>query len=257
MRQVGRRGRRVTRQTAAHGRTVRQLPERDLPHGDDGAAPAVHHRPEPARGRRPRGARPAGVRLRGRQRRQHVDRPGQPRRLRAVAHRAPHAARRQRARPVDHRAGRGDAGARSCWRRSACRRSSTPTASWPRRGPRRPSGWCSSTPRPRPTRSSRWPRRRATASAGTSSTGRTSAPWPRRSSGRAEAAGYTALVVTLDTFVMGWRPTDLDTAYLPFLQGVGIANYLTDPAFTAPLGRRRRRSSTRSSAGPASSATRR
>ena len=54
--------------------------------------------------------------------------------------------------------------------------------------------------------------------------------------GRAEAAGYTALVVTLDTFVIGWRPTDLDTAYLPFLQGVGIANYLTDPAFTAPLG---------------------
>ena len=54
--------------------------------------------------------------------------------------------------------------------------------------------------------------------------------------GRAEAAGYTALVVTLDTFVMGWRPTDLDTAYLPFLQSVGIANYLTDPAFNAPLG---------------------
>jgi lactate 2-monooxygenase len=53
--------------------------------------------------------------------------------------------------------------------------------------------------------------------------------------GRAEAAGYTALVVTLDTFVMGWRPTDLDTAYLPFLQSVGIANYLTDPAFNAPL----------------------
>jgi len=53
--------------------------------------------------------------------------------------------------------------------------------------------------------------------------------------GRAEAAGYSALVVTLDTFVMGWRPTDLDTAYLPFLQGIGIANYVTDPAFTAPL----------------------
>jgi L-lactate dehydrogenase (cytochrome) len=34
---------------------------------------------------------------------------------------------------------------------------------------------------------------------------------------------------------LGWRPTDLDTAYLPFLQGVGIANYLTDPAFLAPL----------------------
>ena len=53
--------------------------------------------------------------------------------------------------------------------------------------------------------------------------------------GRADSAGYAALVVTLDTFMMGWRPTDLDTAYLPFLQGVGIANYLTDPAFNAPL----------------------
>jgi L-lactate dehydrogenase (cytochrome) len=53
--------------------------------------------------------------------------------------------------------------------------------------------------------------------------------------GRAEAAGYAALVVTLDTFMLGWRPTDLDTAYLPFLQGIGIANYLTDPAFNAPL----------------------
>ncbi len=53
--------------------------------------------------------------------------------------------------------------------------------------------------------------------------------------GRAEAAGYAVLVVTLDTFMMGWRPTDLDTAYLPFLQSVGIANYLSDPAFNAPL----------------------
>ena len=53
---------------------------------------------------------------------------------------------------------------------------------------------------------------------------------------RAEAAGYSALVVTLDTFVLGWRPTDLDAAYLPFLTGTGIANYLTDPAFNAPLG---------------------
>jgi L-lactate dehydrogenase (cytochrome) len=65
--------------------------------------------------------------------------------------------------------------------------------------------------------------------------------WPRDRAvatsliGRAEAAGYAALVVTLDTFVMGWRPTDLDTAYLPFLQSVGIANYLSDPAFNAAL----------------------
>jgi isopentenyl diphosphate isomerase/L-lactate dehydrogenase-like FMN-dependent dehydrogenase len=52
---------------------------------------------------------------------------------------------------------------------------------------------------------------------------------------RAEAAGFGALMVTLDTFMMGWRPTDLDAAYLPFLAGTGIANYLTDPAFNAPL----------------------
>jgi lactate 2-monooxygenase len=48
---------------------------------------------------------------------------------------------------------------------------------------------------------------------------------------RAEAAGYDAVVVTLDTWQLGWRPRDLATAYLPFLQSVGIANYLSDPAF--------------------------
>jgi L-lactate dehydrogenase (cytochrome) len=52
---------------------------------------------------------------------------------------------------------------------------------------------------------------------------------------RAEAGGFAAIVVTLDTFMMGWRPTDLNAAYLPFLQGTGIANYLSDPAFNAPL----------------------
>jgi L-lactate dehydrogenase (cytochrome) len=52
---------------------------------------------------------------------------------------------------------------------------------------------------------------------------------------RAEAAGYRALVVTLDTWQLGWRPRDLDTAYLPFLEGKGIANYTSDPAFQAGL----------------------
>ncbi|MDX6265304.1 MAG: lactate 2-monooxygenase [Frankiales bacterium] len=52
---------------------------------------------------------------------------------------------------------------------------------------------------------------------------------------RAEKAGYRALVVTLDTWQLGWRPRDLDTAYLPFLQGQGIANYTSDPAFRAGL----------------------
>lgn len=52
---------------------------------------------------------------------------------------------------------------------------------------------------------------------------------------RAKAAGYTALLVTLDTPLLAWRPRDLDQAYLPFLKGVGTANYFTDPAFLAGL----------------------
>ncbi|HET7327130.1 MAG TPA: lactate 2-monooxygenase [Nocardioidaceae bacterium] len=52
---------------------------------------------------------------------------------------------------------------------------------------------------------------------------------------RAKAAGYTHLVITLDTTMLGWRPADLDRGYLPFLQGVGIANYTTDPVFRRRL----------------------
>jgi isopentenyl diphosphate isomerase/L-lactate dehydrogenase-like FMN-dependent dehydrogenase len=52
---------------------------------------------------------------------------------------------------------------------------------------------------------------------------------------RAKASGYTALVVTLDTWLLAWRPRDLDQAYLPFLRGVGTANYFADPAFRAGL----------------------
>jgi lactate 2-monooxygenase len=51
--------------------------------------------------------------------------------------------------------------------------------------------------------------------------------------GRAAAAGYSVLVVTLDTRTLAWRPRDLDHGYLPFLEGVGIQNYLSDPAFQA------------------------
>ncbi|MEV7991983.1 lactate 2-monooxygenase [Streptomyces sp. NPDC086077] len=53
--------------------------------------------------------------------------------------------------------------------------------------------------------------------------------------GRAKAAGFSVLVVTLDTPLLAWRPRDLDQAYLPFLHGVGTANYFTDPAFRAGL----------------------
>ncbi|MFL6029381.1 MAG: alpha-hydroxy-acid oxidizing protein [Gaiellaceae bacterium] len=48
---------------------------------------------------------------------------------------------------------------------------------------------------------------------------------------RAEAAGYGAIVVTLDTLILGWRPRDLRNAYLPFRQGEGIAQFTSDPVF--------------------------
>jgi lactate 2-monooxygenase len=52
---------------------------------------------------------------------------------------------------------------------------------------------------------------------------------------RAEAAGYRAIIVTLDTFLPGWKTRDLQRAWQPFLQGVGIANFLSDPVFRARL----------------------
>jgi lactate 2-monooxygenase len=53
--------------------------------------------------------------------------------------------------------------------------------------------------------------------------------------GRAEAAGYGAILVTLDTPVLGWRPRDLSNTYLPFLQGDGCAQFFTDPVFRSYL----------------------
>lgn len=48
---------------------------------------------------------------------------------------------------------------------------------------------------------------------------------------RAEAIGSDAIVVTLDTHLLGWRTRDLDLGYLPFARGEGIAQYLSDPSF--------------------------
>ena len=48
---------------------------------------------------------------------------------------------------------------------------------------------------------------------------------------RAEACGSDALVVTLDTAYLGWRPRDLDLGHLPFARGEGIAQYTSDPVF--------------------------
>src|SRR3984885_9616831 len=52
---------------------------------------------------------------------------------------------------------------------------------------------------------------------------------------RAADAGYEAIVVTLDTWMLGWRPRDLQNAYLPFLKGEGVANYFSDPVFCGAL----------------------
>jgi L-lactate dehydrogenase (cytochrome) len=52
---------------------------------------------------------------------------------------------------------------------------------------------------------------------------------------RAADSGYEAIVVTLDTWLLGWRPRDLQNAYLPFLKGEGIANYFSDPVFRGAL----------------------
>jgi lactate 2-monooxygenase len=52
---------------------------------------------------------------------------------------------------------------------------------------------------------------------------------------RAEDAGYGAIVLTLDTLTLGWRPRDLRGAYLPFLKGEGCGQYFSDPVFLARL----------------------
>lgn len=52
---------------------------------------------------------------------------------------------------------------------------------------------------------------------------------------RAEAAGFRAIVITLDTLTLGWRPRDLALASFPQLKGLCLANYFSDPVFRAKL----------------------
>ncbi len=52
---------------------------------------------------------------------------------------------------------------------------------------------------------------------------------------RAEQCGCRGIVLTLDTTMLGWRPRDLDLAYLPFMRGMGIAQYVSDPVFRREL----------------------
>lgn len=53
---------------------------------------------------------------------------------------------------------------------------------------------------------------------------------------RAKASGFTALAITLDTMALGWRPHDLETAFLPFAYGVGIQVGTSDPVFMKRYG---------------------
>jgi lactate 2-monooxygenase len=55
--------------------------------------------------------------------------------------------------------------------------------------------------------------------------------------GRAEKAGYSVLVITLDTRLLAWRERDLARGYIPFLNGFGLGNYLSDPVFRSRLER--------------------
>lgn len=52
---------------------------------------------------------------------------------------------------------------------------------------------------------------------------------------RAEAAGFGAIVITLDTLTLGWRPRDLQIANFPQLKGLCLANYFSDPVFRSRL----------------------
>jgi lactate 2-monooxygenase len=52
---------------------------------------------------------------------------------------------------------------------------------------------------------------------------------------RAKSAGFSAIVITVDSTLLGWRETDLGNAYLPFLSGHGMGNYFTDPVFRSML----------------------
>ena len=53
---------------------------------------------------------------------------------------------------------------------------------------------------------------------------------------RAKASGFSALVITLDTVIIGWRPHDLAVSYLPFIHGFGSQVGLSDPVFMAKHG---------------------
>ena len=75
---------------------------------------------------------------------------------------------------------------------------------------------------------------------------------------RAEAAGYEAIIVTVDNAFPGWKPRDLQNAYLPVIEGIGPRQLLLRPGLPRrrSSGRPRRTRAPRSAGSSASSATR-
>ena len=148
---------------------------------------------------------------------------------------------------------------RCCSRRSACSRSSTPKAS--SRARARPPRWAcrTSSARPRRTRSSRSPRRWGRAARWYQ------LYWPRERElaasfvARAERAGYEAIVLTLDTWFLGWRPRDLQQRLPAVPQRRGRGQLLQRPGVPRRRwrSRPRRTRGRRSATGPTSSPTRR
>ena len=154
--------------------------------------------------------------------------------------RAADAARRRRARPLDRPCSGRRCRRRCCWRRSASRRSSTTDGELATARAAAAVGAADDRQhRLATSRSRRSPRRAARRRAGSSSTGPTTRRWSASFVGRAEAAGYGAIVVTVDTFIPGWKPRDLQQAWLPFLDGDGRRQLLPGPGLP------RRRSSRR------------
>ena len=205
---------------------VRDLPRRDQRHEAPG--PGRRRR---ARGRGAQGAERRGVRLhRGRRgRRAHGARRTAPRSTGGRCGRARCATSRRATSPSTSSAG--DGRRRCCSPRSASWRWRTPTPTSRSRGPRHPSAF-----RTRSAIRHRFPMEevRDAAPGGSrlfqlywSASDDLNASLLRR----AEASGCEAIVVTLDTHLLGWRTRDLDLAYLPFTRGMGIAQYTSDPVF--------------------------
>lgn len=52
---------------------------------------------------------------------------------------------------------------------------------------------------------------------------------------RAEKAGFSAIVLTIDTVMLGWRTEDVRNQFSPLKLGFAKGNYMQDPVFTEAL----------------------